>query len=185
MELKNSLATKFAMALAFVLLVSTAAFAQDYRGDRISVQGSITSMQRMGDQYQLNLDHGRYTYYVPVAQLQNRNIRTGDRVRIAGFITDNNVVNAQLIAFTGEPAYASDPNYQTVPYGSTGWMTGTITQYNRRLGYMRIRDDATGALVKIDTRSVPEHLNISRGDHISVNGSWEERDLFQATRVEY
>lgn len=185
MEWKNSLATKLAMALAFVLLVSTAAFAQDYRGDRISVQGRITSMQRMGDQYQVNLDHGRYTYYVPVADVHNRDIRTGDQVRIDGFVTGNNTVNAQLVAFAGEPAYASDPYYRTVPYGATGWMSGTITQYNRRLGYMRMRDDATGALVKIDTRSVPERLTVRRGDHVSVNGSWEQRDLFQATRIEY
>lgn len=185
MEQKSTLAPRFAMIFAVaMLIVATAAFAQDYRGDRISVTGTVTGMQRLNNgQFSVNLDHGRYTYFVPAAEVHNRDIRIGDRVRIDGFVTGDNTVNAQLIAFSGEPAYSTDPYYRTVPYGSTGWMSGTVTQYNRRLGYMRLRDDATGALVKIDTRSVPEHLTIRRGDHVSLNGSWENRNLFQATRV--
>lgn len=184
MEQKNSLAPRIAMAFAFaLLLISMAAFAQDYRGDRISVVGTVTGMQRAGDQFAVNLDHGHYTYYVPAAEIHGRDIRIGDRVRIGGFVTSGNTVNAQWIAFRGDRTYSTDPNYRTVPYGSTGWLSGTITQYNRHLGYMRVRDDATGALIKIDTRSVPERIVAGRGDHISVNGSWEQRNLFQATRV--
>ena len=184
MEQKNSLAARMALAFAFaLLLISTAAFAQGYRGDRISVVGTVTGMQRMNGQFSVNLDHGPYIYYVPAAEVNDRDIRVGDRVRIDGFVTGENTVNAESIAFRGERAYATDPLYRMVPYGSTGWLSGTITQYNRRLGYMRLRDDATGMLIKIDTRSVPEHLTVRRGDHISVNGSWEQRGVFQATRV--
>ncbi len=187
MERQNSLVPRFAFVFVVALLaLSTAVFAQDYRGDRISVVGTVTGMQRMGPgQFSVNLDHGRYTYYVPAAEVHNRDIRIGDRVRIDGFVGDSNIVNAEMIAFAGEPAYTTDPYYRTVPYGSTGWLSGTITQDNRRLGYMRIRDDNTGQLVKIDTRSVPEHLTLRRGDHVSVNGAWEQRDLFQATRVAF
>ncbi len=48
-----------------------------------------------------------------------------------------------------------------------------------------MRDDASGAAVKIDTRHLdPRYrINAHRGDHISVNGSWERRDLFDAMRV--
>ena len=185
MEQKNAFASRMAMAFAFaLLLISTAAFAQNYRGDRISVVGTVTGMQRMDNgQFSVNLDHGPYTYYVPAAEVHNRDIRIGDQVRIDGLVTGDSTVNADWIAFRGERDYATDPYYRMVPYGSTGWLSGTITQYNRRLGYMRLRDDATGTLIKIDTRSVPEHIEFRRGDHISVNGSWEQHDVFQATRV--
>lgn len=184
MQQKNTLTSRVAMAFAFaLLLISTAAFAQNYRGDRISVVGTVTGMRMDGGQFAVNLDHGPYTYYVPSAQVHNRDIRVGDQVRIDGFVTGDNTVNADWIAFRGESSYTTDPYYRMVPYGSTGWLSGTITEYNRRLGYMRLRDDATGTLLKIDTRSVPERITARRGDHISINGSWEHRGVFQATRV--
>jgi hypothetical protein len=61
---------------------------------------------------------------------------------------------------------------------------------DRHLGYLSIRDDASGTLVKIDVR----HMNVRHpvniwaaraGDHISINGSWENRDTFDARLVEY
>ncbi len=185
MEQKNFLTSRIAMAFAFaLLLISSAAFAQGYRGDRISVAGTVTGMQRAGGgQFVVNLDHGPYSYYVPAAEVHNRDIRIGDQVRIDGFVTGQDTVNADWIAFRSERSYSTDPYYRMVPYGSTGWLSGTITEYNRRLGYMRVRDYANGTLLKVDTRSVPEHIGARRGDHITINGSWEQRGVFQATRI--
>ncbi len=108
MEYNKWFAARFAMVIAFVLLVSSAAFAQDrddYRSDRISTQGRITSMERVGDQYRVTLNHGGYTYYVPVTDVRDRDLRMGDRVRIDGFVAGD-MVNVNLIAFAGQPAYA-------------------------------------------------------------------------------
>ena len=48
----------------------------------------------------------------------------------------------------------------------------------------------TGLPVKVDVRRMDTRhsVNVWRtrpGDHISVNGSWENRDTFQAGRVQY
>ena len=187
MESNKWFAARFAMAAAFVLLLSTAVFAQPaYRSDRISTQGTVTAMQRVGDQYRVTLNHGAYTYYVPVVAVHNRDLQIGDQVRIDGLISGN-AVNADMVAFAGDPNYTNDPYYRAVPYGANGWMSGVVTDVNRRLGYMWIRDDATGAAVKVDTRHLDRRLRLDarRGDHISVNGSWERRNLFDAARVEF
>src|SRR5438132_11611424 len=121
--MKNKQLTVVAAVVGLMLLLSSAAaFAQDnyqYRADRISTQGRITSMTREGDQYRLTLNHGAYAYFVPLAIVQSRDLRVGDRVRIDG-IVNGDVVNADMVAFPGEPNYLRDPMYRGVPYGSTG-----------------------------------------------------------------
>jgi hypothetical protein len=175
-------------ALAFLL--STAAIAQpDYRADRISTQGQITSITREGSQYRVELNHGSYTYYVPVSTIRNRDIRVGDQVRLGGVVTGDSVTT-DYIAFSGEPAYATDPSYRAVPFGSTGWMSGTVMSVNRHLNFVTMRDDATGLPVKVDVRHMDTRHSVNvwhtrPGDHISVNGSWENRNTFQAGRVQY
>jgi hypothetical protein len=181
-----------AMALGLALLLGTAAFAAplpDYRGDRISTQGTITSMSQEGDQYRIVLNHGSYTYYIPRSMVQSRDIRVGDQVRVGG-VVNGDIVNSDYIAFSGDPAYARDPAYRSVPYGQRGWMSGTVTEIHQHYHYLTMRDDATGLPVKVDVRQMDEKrsVNVWRtrpGDHISVNGSWENRDTFQANRVEY
>jgi hypothetical protein len=105
--------------------MSTAAFAQDYRGDRISTQGRITSITRDGDMYRVTLNHGGYTYMVPVATVQNRGLQVGDRVRLDG-IVDGDLVTTDLVAMPGDARYIHDPEYRTVPYGSSGWLSATV-----------------------------------------------------------
>ena len=187
MNRKRSVSTALAAAIGLALLLSTAAFAAplpDYRGDRISTVGTITSMSREGDQYRIVLNHGNYAYYVPVSSVVNRDIRVGDQVRIGG------VVNSDFIAFSGQPAYARDPSYRSVPYGQSGWMSGTDIRLHQHYGYLDMRDDATGLPVKVDVRNMDEKRSVnvwrtSPGDHISVNGSWSKRDTFQANQVVY
>jgi hypothetical protein len=172
-------------------LISTAAFAQNtvYRADRISTQGRVTSVIRQGDMYQVTLNHGGYTYLVPVSTVNGRTLQVGDHVRIDGLV-NGEVVNSDMLALQGEPAYVTDPAYRTVPYGSSGWMTGTVQRVDRHLGYLVIKDDATGIDNKIDVRHMdlrkPVNVwGIKAGDHISVSGSWENRQTFNATRIEY
>ncbi len=61
---------------------------------------------------------------------------------------------------------------------------------NRHMGYLTIRDDSTGAFETIDVRHMdrgrPVNVwGIRSGDHVSVLGSWERRDRFDAQRIEY
>ena len=181
----------FAIALGLMFVLGTAAFALPaYRADRISTQGTVTSVARVGDQYQVTLNHGAYTYYVPVAMVGTRSIAVGDQLRMGGTITSDTGVNADYIAFSGTPAYARDPSYMTVPYGQTGWLSGTVTRLHQHYGYLEMRDDATGLPMKVDVRKMDEKrsVNVWRtqpGDHINVLGSWENRETFRADRAVY
>ena len=187
-----------AAAGALVLLLGMPAIAapqqydrdrREYRSDRLTTQGRITSMVSEGDRFRVTLDHGAYTYFVPRSTARAADLRIGSRVRLGG-IVNGDFVTVDVLAFPGDPHYVNDPYYQAVPRGSNGWMSGTVERVNRHLGYMTIREDSTGNFVKIDVR----HINMRRpinvwdirtGDHITVNGGWENRDTFDATRVEY
>jgi hypothetical protein len=191
---RRALSAMIAASIFALLLSSTAIAApqpqdRDYRTDRISTQGEITSMSREGDLVRVELNHGSYTYYVPISAIRSRDIRIGDRVRLGGVVSGNSV-NTDYIAFSGEPGYVNDPAYRSVPYGSNGWMSGTVIGVNRHLNYITIRDDASGLPVKIDVRNMDtkRSVNVWRtrpGDHISVNGSWSNRDTFGASIVQY
>lgn len=184
-------------ASGLAMLLSSAAIAApqpqersyQFRPDRISTQGEITSMAREGDQVRIELNHGSYVYYVSMAVIRDRDIRVGSRVRLGGVVSGDSV-NADYIAFSGEPAYTSDPAYRGVPYGSSGWMSGTVINVNRRLNYVTIRDDASGLPVKVDVRNMDtkRSVNVWRtrpGDHISVNGSWSNHDTFNSSIIQY
>lgn len=182
----------FAAVLGLALLLGSAmpaAALPAYHGDRISTQGRITSINREGDHYRVVLNNGSYAYMVPISMIANRQIRLNDQVRIGGIVAGDNV-NADYIAFSGEPAYARDPSYMGVPYGQSGWMSGTVIRLHQHYGYLDMRDDATGLPVKVDVRKMDEKrsVNVWRakpGDHINVQGSWENRETFQASLVHY
>lgn len=175
---------------ALAVLLSTAAFAQNYyRGDRMSAQGIVTAVTLEGDMYSITLNHGGYTFLVPVATVGERPIHVGAFVRLGGFV-EGDVVNADTISFRGEPYYGTNSQYRAVPFGSNGWLSGTVLDRDRHLGYLTIRDDQTGATVTIDVRHMdrgrPVNVwGIRSGDHISVLGSWEQRGRFDAQRIMY
>jgi len=190
MHNRTSAGVRLAFAAALLLLVAAPLFAvQSYSPDRLSVQGRVTSIVQQGDQYQVTLNHGGYTYYVPISAVGSRGLRVGDQVRLSGMV-NGDLVNADAIAWNGDPYFTRDPNYTGVPFGSTGWLNGTIVSTNRHYHYVTVRDDATGNTYKVDVRHLdyrhPFNMNnVREGDHVSVNGSWENRDTFNAIRVEY
>src|ERR1051326_3406215 len=186
----NRKSNVFILAIGLMLLLGTAAFALPaYPADRISTQGTITNVTRVGDMYQVTLNHGAYTYSVPVSMVGSRDIRVADQIRIGGRITGD-PVHSDYIAWSGTPAYARDPSYQGVPYGQSGWLSATVIRPHQHYGYLEVRDDASGLPMKIDVRKMDEKhsVNVWRaqtGDHINVLGSWENRETFRADRVVY
>src|ERR1051325_11221325 len=150
MHNRTSAGVRLAFAAALLLLVAAPLFAvQSYSPDRLTIQGRVTSMTQVGDQYRVTLNHGGYTYYVPVSAVGARGLRVGDQVRLGGMVSGD-VVNADLIAYNCDPMYARDPNYTGVPIGSNGWLTGTVISTNRHYHYVTVRDDATGNTYKVD-----------------------------------
>jgi hypothetical protein len=196
MAKRNVLASVVAAGGLTLLLSAPPVFAApqtqttvQYSPDRISSQGTITSITRSGDQYRIELNHGMYMYYVPSSMVSANDLRIGDTVRIGGLV-NGDTVNADYFARSGQPAYAVDPMYRTVPYGSSGWLSGTVIDSNRHLNYITVRDDATGQIFKVDTRRMDTKRSVnvwrtSVGDHLNVNGSWENHDTFRANRIQY
>jgi hypothetical protein len=193
MKKKNSFAANFLTATGLVLLLGSPAMAQttEYRSDRISTQGRISSVTREGDMLRVTLDHGAYTYYVPASSVGNRNLTVDSRVRLGGTVAGDNV-NVDVLALPGEAYYNADPRYVPMPYpmASGGWMSGEVTKVDRHLGYLDLREDNSGAVVRIDARHMDTHRpfnvwNVKTGDRISVNGKWESRGNFDAARIEY
>ena len=189
MGIERRFAARFVVLAAFVLLLSAPVFAVDYHGDHISTQGRITSISQEGGMYRVTLNHGGYAYWVPMSNVRARDLRVGDRVRFGGIVGDNGV-DVTMVALPSEQSYLRDPGYQAVPYGSTGWMSGIVDSTNRHLGYLTIRDDASGNLYKVDVRHMTSHRpsnlwDLRQGDHVTVNGSWERPDVFDARRIEF
>jgi len=186
----NRKSNVFILAVGLMLLAGTAALALPaYRADRISTQGTITNVTRVGDMYQVTLNHGAYVYSVPVSMVGTHGIRVGDQIRVGGIIAGD-TVTSDYIAFSGTPAYARDPAYIGVPYGQSGWLSGTVTRLHQHYGYLEFKDDATGLPMKVDVRNMDEKrsVNVWRtqpGDHINVLGSWSDRNTFRADRVLY
>lgn len=204
---KLNLATKLAGAASIALMLGGTAFAapvvqdhdqDNYRTSRISTMGTVTSMIREGNSYRIRLDNGNYDYWVPVSMIGDRDIEPGVSVRLTGFL-DNSVVNVDLIGMRGEPYYNSNPEYAeqysgepyaTVPYGQVGWLNGTVQRTDRHLGYLVIREDTTGRLLKIDVRHMNTHRpvyvwDLRPGDQMSVRGRWENAGLFDAYRIQF
>jgi hypothetical protein len=180
-----------------LLLSAPVVSAQNYRrdervqqyGERVSMQGRVRNVTRDRDGYRVYLDRGSYWYYVPSSVAAGRDLRIGTEIRIGGVI-NGNLINADVVAFPGERYYTTDPYYNGVPAGQSGWLHGIVRNVNRRLGYVELIDDAGGGLVRVDLRNMSIRgrnnvWDLRRGDRVNVRGTWERGGLFEALRIEY
>lgn len=197
---KLNLAAKIAGVAGLALMLGAPAFAAPvvhsdpyYGTSQISTTGTITSMIREGNMYRMRLDSGSYDYLVPVSLVGSRALQPGDSVRLGGY-QNGAIVNVNLLAVPGEAYYIATPNnalpYGTVPYGQTGWMSGTVQRLDRHLGYLVMREDTSGRMVKVDVRHINTHRpvyiwDLRPGDQMSVRGRWEAPGLFDAMRVQF
>lgn len=198
---KLRLAARVVGVCGLALMLGSPAFAAPvvqngpyYQSSQTSTIGTVTSVIRQGDIYRVRLNDGTYDYWVPVSMVGSRVLRPGETVRLNGNL-NGDVVNVDLLAFPGEPYYSSEENpnalpYATVPYGQTGWMSGTVQRTDRHLGYLVIREDTSGRMVKIDVRHMNTHRpvyiwDLRPGDQMSVRGRWEAPGLFDAMRVQF
>lgn len=75
-------------------------------------------------------------------------------------------------------------------YSSANMISGIVQSSNRNLNYITVRNQATGQDVKIDVRQMDTRQSVDvwrlrAGDRIVANGGWENRDTFQANRVNF
>ncbi|HEX3579605.1 MAG TPA: hypothetical protein VHY33_13660 [Thermoanaerobaculia bacterium] len=115
------------------------------------------------------------------------NLRNGDPIEVAGAWENGNTFRASRVNFSNN-GYRGDAPANGTYANNANFISGTVQSVNRDLNYLTVRDDATGASVKIDVRSMNtgRSVNVWRlrpGDHVSVNGGWENRDMFSANSV--
>ena len=111
-------------------------------------------------------------------------LRAGDPVVVNGGWTNRNTFQANRVNV------ASTYQTMTSAYGSSNFVNGIVQDVNRGLNYVTVRDEATGQSVKIDVRRMDTRRsvnvwNLHAGDRIGVNGTWEDRDTFQADTVNF
>ena len=108
-------------------------------------------------------------------------LRPGDRIAANGGWENGNTFRASTVSYsTYRPMTSSavDPNS----------LFGTVQKVNRNLNFITVRDDQTGADVKVDVRRMDTRQSVNvwelhPGDPIVVNGGWTKRNTFQANRV--
>ena len=114
-------------------------------------------------------------------------LRAGDTIAVSGAWSNRN----RNTFVANRVSNSNGDQSMTSGYGNTARMiSGTVQSTNRDLNYVTVRDDATGTLVKIDVRRMDERhsVNVWRlraGDRISANGSWFNRDTFQADTINF
>lgn len=182
--MNRRLALPILTALMALALFAPAATAQ--RRERVSKEGRITSVDRRSDHYRVSLADAAYDFRVPL-DLVDHAPHEGDFVRIDGYINRDRVYADNFVWLRdrnegrryGRRSERDDENR----------ILGVVESFNQRLNYFTVRDQR-GAFVKIDTRRMDTHnsVNVWRlhaGDRIRVTGEWENRDTFQADRVNY
>jgi uncharacterized protein DUF5666 len=110
-------------------------------------------------------------------------LRAGDPIVATGGWTNRNRFQADRVStqpMTSASAYANSANF----------VSGTVQSTNRDLNYLTVRDDLTGRLVKVDVRQMDTRHSVNvwklrAGDRVSVNGSWENGETFQASTVSF
>jgi len=173
-----------ALVTAVLLCLPVVAFAQSTYGNYMT--GTVQSTNRDLNYLTVRDQSGR-DIKIDVRNLDTRgsvnvwNLRQGDRIAVNGGWENGNTFRAATVSYsTYRPMTSStvDPNS----------LFGTVQKVNRNLKFVTVRDDQTGADVKVDVRKMDTRQSVNvwelrQGDPIVVNGGWTKRNTFQANRI--
>ena len=149
--------------------------------DRVTLEGKVRSFERRNDGYQVYLDRGNYSFFVPERHLRNRrDFRVGVSIRLGGVFRGGSVF-VDAVDFPGGGYYDSR---------AENFLRGTVERIDFRRDAIVLRDRETGRFVTVDMRGADRRYrsvdleDLRRGDFVSLSGDWSRGGVFSAYRVE-
>lgn len=144
--------------------------------ERVTVQGTITSVTAHLDGYRVHLDRSRYAFFIPDSHVRNigRDLRNGAFIEVSG------IVRKGLI-WVDRIGDARDSRRFERLYG-------VVEEVDLVRETMWIRDRDSGRRIRVDAdrlarRSRIDLEDLRRGDSVVLAGEWNGRD-FEAWRIE-
>ena len=133
-----------------------------------------------GDRFELRADNGR-TYRVNVGRYDEpRSLDRGDRVRLTGYLQNDNQFNARNIEFlrdTRSTGYRNGSGY------GQRTLTGVVT---RDLGGDEFEIRATnGRTYRVNVGRYDEPRSLDRGDRVRVTGRLTDNNRMVAQNIEF
>lgn len=153
--------------------------------DRVTLEGKVRSFERRNDGYQVHLDRGNYSFFVPERHLRNRrDFRVGVSIRLGGVFRGGSIF-VDAVDFPGG-------GYNGGYYDSRAenFLRGTVERTDFRRDTIVLREQGTGRFVTVDMRGTDRRFrsidveDLRRGDFVSLSGDWSRGGVFSAYRVE-
>jgi len=194
---------KAAGAGAIALILATPSFAQSrndgrrgnnddrdrgrvqstYReNERVTAEGRVSSFSRERGGYRVQLDRGRYSYWVPQSYFRNRSrgLSVGLSIRLGG-VFRNGSIYVDAVNWPGDNDYRRGSNDRSVD--------GYVDRIDVRSDTLWLRDDRGGELIAVHLRDSNRRgrvdlRDLRRGDYVELAGEWVRGGVFNAYRIE-
>jgi hypothetical protein len=160
---------------------------------QVTVEGSISSIDRDRNQIVIRVDRGGYALVVqPQLRVETasnrrgrantRQLERGDMIRAQGTLDRGGRVYVERLTLVREEDNRRDADDR--------YLTGIVQSVDRRGEVLWVEMQRTGRVVAVDVRRVDRNSrrfdvdDLRRGDRISVRGDWQRNGRFEAERVE-
>jgi len=182
------------VTLVLAILATPSLFADNRRHDetggwrgrsqqaqRVTVEGRVRDIDRDRNEIVIRLDRGGYTLIADRDLRDLRRLERGDVIRATGYANRGTLRVSDLDVLRSEDDRGGrDDRY----------LTGIVTNVDRRGNVVWVSVERTGRVVAIDVRRVDANRrrydvdDLRRGDRITVRGDWQRNGRFEAERVE-
>jgi len=151
--------------------------------ERVTAEGRVQSFSRERDGYRVQLDRGRYSYWVPQSYFRSRNrgLSVGLSLRLGG-VFRRGAIYVDAVNWPGDRGY-----------GNSGYdarsVTGIVDRVDVRSDTVWLRDDRSGKLIAVEMRGSGrgrgnDLRDLRRGDYVELSGQWLRGGVFEAYRIE-
>lgn len=143
---------------------------------RINTSGRISSFTRERDGYRVRLEGNEGSFWVPQSSFGSRasNLRVGVSIGLGGVFRGGSIY-VDAVSWPND-GYAYRDGYDR------GFVRGVIERVDYRDRTLRVREEASGRIITVDTRS--DLRGLRRGEFVTLSGQWSRGGVFDAGRIE-